>query len=111
MEYVDITGNIIKFQGESITKQYDKASGAIFESNEGAYWTLTDLDGNQVENGTGTLSKSGDNKIIGFTIGKAVTVPLLDNYLLLVRATDTGDLTVDDVFARYDIAINDLKAK
>jgi len=111
MEYVDITGNIIKFQGESITKQYDKVSGAIFESNEGAYWTLTDPDGNQVENGTGTLSKSGDDKIIGFIIAKTVTAPLLDSYLLLVRATDAGDTDVDDVFARYDITIKDLKAK
>jgi len=111
MEYVDITGEIIKFQGESITKWYDKTSGAIFESNEGAYWTLTDPNGNQVTNGTGTLSKSGDNKKIGFTVGKTVTVPLLESYLLLVRATDSNDESVDDVFARYDIAINDLKAK
>ncbi len=111
MEYVNIEDDIVKFQGESITKWYNKTSGDIFESNEGAYWTLTDTDANEVTAGTGTLSNSGDNLMQGFTIPKTVTTPLDGSYLLLVRATDTGNADMDDVFAKYNITVNDLRAK
>lgn len=108
MGFVKYKNKATEYQGESFTKTLTKEDGSIWEANEIGYFSMTDV--NALEVSTGSLSKSGDNLGLTFTVSKDDTGSLEGKYLLLIHLNDSIDVNFDDVIAEYEMTYINKKA-
>ena len=101
MHYKPLSAKESEFPGESFGRDLKKDDNSLWGSTEGAYYEMFNSAGELIV--TNTLVKSADELLLTFFIEKEVTEPLIGNHRLLVHATDSDNLSFDDVIAEYKI--------